>query len=72
MSEPIQTCQLCGRVEAVMPVGRSFPPDAAKRRLKKRCEAAGCNSQPQYTAGVALGGPAVAQAEARAVTQGAK
>lgn len=51
--EPAQTCQRCGLVEIVRLVGRGFPPDAAKRRLAKRCAKAGCPSEPQYTAGVA-------------------
>jgi hypothetical protein len=52
MSEPTQTCELCGLVEVVTPYGRGFPPDAAKRRLAKRCKANGCPSKPRYLAGV--------------------
>lgn len=52
MSEPTQTCSLCGRVEVVRPYFRSFPPDAAKRRLQKACAAAGCKCAPQYLAGL--------------------
>lgn len=52
MTEPTQTCQECGRVEVVRPDGRGFPPDIAKRRLKKRCVAAGCPSDPRYLAGM--------------------
>ena len=55
MSEPTQTCQECGRVEVVRPYGRGFPPDIAKRRLKKRCNAAGCPSKPAYRAGIGAG-----------------
>lgn len=52
MSQPTQTCQLCGQVEVVTPDGRGFPPDIAKRRLKNRCQAQGCPSQPTYLAGI--------------------
>ena len=51
MSSPVQTCQVCGDREWVMPDGRGFPPDIAKRRLAKRCKAAGHNCDPLYTAG---------------------
>ena len=61
MSEPTQTCKLCGRQVIVRPVGNTFPPDAAKRRLRKRCNAAGCPSKPTYTAGIAFRGPATGQ-----------
>jgi hypothetical protein len=52
MSGPTQTCQACGRVEPVRQDGRGFPPDIAKRRLRKRCKEAGCACDPQYRAGV--------------------
>ena len=55
MSGPMQTCRLCGRVEAVTPDGRGFPPDIAKRKLKRWCAANGCPSDPQYTAGFSFG-----------------
>lgn len=55
MSEPTQTCQVCGDVEAVLMTGRGFPPDAAKRRLAKRCKASGHASKPQYVAGFVFG-----------------
>lgn len=55
MSEPTQTCTECGRVEVVTPDGRGFPPDIAKRRLAKRCKAAGCPSHPVYRAGMSPG-----------------
>ena len=55
MSEPTQTCELCGTVEVVTPYGRGFPPDAAKRRLKRRCNANGCPSKPTYLAGIGAG-----------------
>lgn len=51
---PIQTCMVCGNVEAVRPDGRGFPPDIAKRRLKKQCKAVGCPCDPQYRAGLSL------------------
>lgn len=57
MTTPTQTCQLCGLVEVVRMDGRGFPPDIAKRRLKRRCQAAGCQSQPRYLAGITFGGP---------------
>jgi hypothetical protein len=53
-SEPTVTCQLCGRSEVVKPDGRGFPPDIAKRKLRKRCCAWGCTSDPQYRAGVSI------------------
>ena len=51
MSEPVQTCRVCGAVEVVKPDGRGFPPQIAKNRLVKRCKAAGHKCDPQYTAG---------------------
>lgn len=61
MTQPTQTCELCGLVEVVTPDGRGFPPDIAKRRLAKRCKADGCPSQPTYRVGLALGGPITGQ-----------
>lgn len=61
VSAPTQTCRLCGRVEVVRQDGRGFPPDIAKRRLKKACSEAGCPSEPQYLAGFAFGGPTAEQ-----------
>lgn len=55
MSEPTQTCELCGRVEVVRPDGRGFPPDIAKRKLRKACNANDCPSAPRYLAGVTFG-----------------
>jgi len=52
MSEPTQTCTTCGAVEVVRPC-RGFPPDVAKRKLAKRCEAKGHVSTPTYLAGLA-------------------
>jgi hypothetical protein len=57
MTQPTQTCLLCGRVEVVRMDGRGFPPDIAKRRLRKRCAEAGCPCDPKYLAGFAFGGP---------------
>lgn len=54
MTSPVQTCQVCGDREWVTRDGRGFPPDAAKRRLAKRCKAKGHVSDPVYTAGVTL------------------
>ena len=54
MSEPTQTCLTCGAVEIVHPDGRGFPPDIAKRRLAKKCAAAGHKSRPTYRAGVSI------------------
>jgi len=54
MSLPTQTCQLCGMVEVVRQDGRGFPPDIAKRRLKRRCNESGCTSQPTYLVGMSL------------------
>lgn len=56
MSGPVQTCQLCGRTVAVTPDGRGFPPDIAKRKLKRLCSLSNCASDPKYTAGFAFGG----------------
>jgi hypothetical protein len=52
VSQPTQTCQICGRVEIVTPDGRGFPPDIAKRRLAKLCKADGHVSQPKYLVGM--------------------
>jgi hypothetical protein len=62
MSEPVQTCQLCQRSVIVTPDGRGFPPDIAKRKLRKLCNADGCVSSPRYTAGFSLGQRASGQA----------
>jgi hypothetical protein len=50
-----QRCQACGRVEQVVPDGRGFPPDTAKRRLAKWCKANGCESDPVYTPTIRFG-----------------
>lgn len=55
MSQPTQTCTVCGDVEVVQMTGRGFPPDAAKRRLAKRCKANGHTCQPKYLAGFSIG-----------------
>jgi hypothetical protein len=59
MTEPTQTCALCGNVEIVRPDGRGFPPDIAKRRLRRRCRAGGCRCEPRYRAGLILRGEVV-------------
>jgi len=56
MSEPRQTCKLCGNSVEVSPFVNGFPPDAAKRKLKKLCRDNGCECDPQYTAGFDLRG----------------
>lgn len=56
MSHPTQTCTTCGAVEVVRPSVRGFPPELAKRRLAKRCEAAGHKSTPVYLAGLSFPG----------------
>jgi hypothetical protein len=53
--QPIQVCLECGDKEVVRPDGRGFPPDIAKRRLAKRCRAAGHVCDPQYRAGFHVG-----------------
>lgn len=57
MSNPTQTCTTCGAVEIVRADGRGFPPDIAKRRLAKRCKAAGHDCTPRYLAGLIVGPP---------------
>lgn len=52
MSGPTQTCTTCGDWEVVLPDGRGFPPDIAKRRLAKRCKARGHTCTPTYRAGM--------------------
>lgn len=54
MSEPTQTCTICGDVEVVKHDGRGFPPNIALRRLAKRCKAKGHVCKAQYRAGVRL------------------
>lgn len=55
MSEPTQTCTVCGDVEVVRPSGRRFPPDLAADRLAARCAAKGHESVPVYRAGISFG-----------------
>ena len=55
MSEPTVTCGKCGRQRIVVPDGRGFPPDIAKRKLRKECRADGCDGEPQYRAGLLVG-----------------
>jgi hypothetical protein len=54
MTDPTQTCQICGRVVTVTPDGRGFPPDIAKRKLAKLCREDGHKSDPRYRAGLYL------------------
>lgn len=54
-SNPMHTCLVCGDSELVVPDGRGFPPDIAKRKLAKRCKAAGHTCDPRYTCGFAIG-----------------
>jgi hypothetical protein len=50
---PTYTCNDCGRVVVVRMDGRGFPPDIAKRKLKKMCKDDGCPcSDPKYLAGI--------------------
>lgn len=56
MTQPTQTCTLCGRVMVVMMDGRGFLPDITKRNLVKACKAAGCPSAPVYQAGFSFWG----------------
>ena len=51
---PRQVCEICGDIEYVKFSGRGFPPDAAKRRLARRCKEAGHRCEAQYYAGVLL------------------
>ena len=51
MSDPTQTCKVCGRVVTVDLYARGFPPDAAARKLAKLCKTAGHTSQPEYLVG---------------------
>jgi hypothetical protein len=52
MSEPAVTCDRCGAHLVVVPDGRGFPPDIAKRKLRRQCRANGCSGEPQYRAGI--------------------
>jgi hypothetical protein len=61
-TEPTVTCMLCGRWRIVVPDGRGFPPDIAKRKLAKECQAADCPCVPKYRAGIVGFGPVPAAA----------
>jgi hypothetical protein len=54
LAEPTVTCTLCGRQLIVTPDGRGFPPGITKRKLRKACQANGCECDPQYRAGIVL------------------
>ena len=56
MSEPTQTCQLCGNSVEVDFYARGFPPDAAAKKLKKLCKSQGCPCAPKYRAGIDVAG----------------
>ena len=56
MTDPAYTCELCGARVVVIPTGRGYPPDVAKRKLAKACALRGCKCVPAYRAGVILGG----------------
>ena len=50
---PTVTCDTCGRSIPVVPDGRGFPPDIARRKLRRLCAAAGCTDpRPRYFVGV--------------------
>ena len=51
MTEPYFRCLECGGIEIVRPDARGFPPDIARRRIVKRCTAAGHVCSPEYRAG---------------------
>jgi len=53
--EPTVTCDQCGRRIVVVQSGRGFPPDIAKRKLRKACRTDGCQGEPQYRAGILIG-----------------
>jgi hypothetical protein len=53
--QPTQTCQLCGDYIVVRDTGRGFPPDVAKKALRKSCKAKGCDCDPKYRAGIGAG-----------------
>jgi hypothetical protein len=52
MSSATYRCALCGRQETVVPDGRGFPPDIARRKLVRWCRANDCPSRPVYRAGL--------------------
>jgi hypothetical protein len=52
VSEPRMSCRICGRSITVVPGGRGFPPDIAKRKLVKDCKSNGCPCSPEYRAGI--------------------
>jgi hypothetical protein len=53
--EPTVTCKTCGTSQIVVPAGRGFPPDTAKKKLARVCAALGHDSDPLYRAGLVLG-----------------
>ena len=63
MSNPTQTCTTCGRSRDCMLHMRGFPPDGAKRWLKRTCPNGGAGCEIKYRAGFELRGPIVGQGE---------
>lgn len=58
--DPYVTCKTCGaRRNCMEHMSAEFPPEAAKRWLRKRCDRDDCDLA--YTAGVRVSGPAVGQ-----------
>lgn len=55
MSEPRQTCQICGRYVVVKPSVTGFAPAIAKAKLRKQCLDSGHVADPKYTAGFEFG-----------------
>lgn len=68
MSEPMVWCKTCAQAEYVVP-GRGFPPATAKRKLAKRCKAAGHESAPQYRAGLDPGLIAIFRGRAASLSE---
>lgn len=53
MSAPRQTCKLCGNTWEISVHMGGFPPDTARRYLRRLCQAQGCPCDPEYTIGIA-------------------
>lgn len=61
-SKPLIICEACGESRDCTLHGRAeFPPDAAKRRLRKRCGNPPGSCRFRYQAGLSLGGPCAGQ-----------
>lgn len=64
MSEPMQVCYTCQRTRRCYDhSGAEFPPDAAKRWLRRHCPANRQDCDIHYRAGWLFGGPPVGQAD---------